>query len=485
MNYKNLAIATSLLSSLLLVGCSDSDSGIPFGGNTGNTPNNPITAPTAGNIAFSVLGSSSTTATAANGILSVGNPNTATVVNVQSPTTRGGTITANADGSFTYNAPALGNTTDTFSYTIQNAGGNSTGTATVTLLGRGFFVNNQAAAGGTGTQQAPFQNLAQVQAAAAGVNGAEIVVFQGDGTNNGYNTAFVLGANQTLRGFSQAATPLLTGPVSFSSGNRLEDVRVSGTPGIASAVNAVGASNGIINRVAISNCTSAGNLTDTTGTFTFSNSSVQNTGNQGFVATATLGNLTCSFSNNTYSNVTSCAICLAPQANAGQNVTVSGSVFSGVGSPILLSSTTSGTAVGLTVNNCTVNGSGTALRGIDVSVQGSTAFTGLLTSNNITGCTNEGILVLTGGNSTSRIKFDSNRTLGNQANRGIVAGSTGNSTICQVYQNNISDQFTFNRVLPSTQQVELFATFTARNTGVILNPGSAVIDVAAGFCGLP
>ena len=180
-----------------------------------------------------MLGGSATTATAANGILSVGNPNTATVVNVQSPTTRGGTITANADGSFTYNAPALGNTTDTFSYTIQNAGGSATGTATVTLLGRGFFVNNQAAPGGTGTQQAPFQNLAQVQAAAAGVNGAEIVVFQGDGANNGYNTAFALGANQTLRGFSQVTTPLLTGPVSFSSGNRLEDVRVSGTPGAA------------------------------------------------------------------------------------------------------------------------------------------------------------------------------------------------------------------------------------------------------------
>ena len=199
MNYKHLAIATSLLSGLLVAGCGDSDSGIPFGGDTSNSPNNPITAPTAGNIAFSVLGSSSTTATAANGILSVGNPNPATVVNVQSPTARGGTITANADGSFTYNAPALGNTTDTFSYTIQNAGGNSTGTAIVTLLGRGFFVNNQAAAGGTGTQQAPFQTLAQVQAAANGINGAEIVVFQGDGTNTGYNPPIVLGTNQTFR----------------------------------------------------------------------------------------------------------------------------------------------------------------------------------------------------------------------------------------------------------------------------------------------
>jgi hypothetical protein len=225
MRMNKIAIGASLLSALFVAGCGDSDSGIPFGSDSGSNPNNPITAPTAGNIAFSVLG------------------------------------------------------------------GSATGTATVTLLGRGFFVSNQAAPGGTGTQQAPFQNLAQVQAAAAGVNGAEIVVSQGDGTNNGYNTAFALGANQTLRGFSQAATPLLTGPVTFSSGNRLEDVRISGTPGAASAVNAVGASNGIINRVAISNCTSAGNLTDATGTFAISNGSVQNTAAQGYIALSTTGSL--------------------------------------------------------------------------------------------------------------------------------------------------------------------------------------------------
>ena len=80
--------------------------------------------------------------------------------------------------------------TDTFQYEIANTGGRSIGTVTVTLTGTGFFVNNQAAAGGTGTQASPFQTLAQVQAAAAGVAGAEIVVFQGNGTSTGYNTPF-------------------------------------------------------------------------------------------------------------------------------------------------------------------------------------------------------------------------------------------------------------------------------------------------------
>ncbi len=487
MNYKHLAIATSLLSGLLVAGCGDSDSGIPFGGDTGNTPNNPITAPTAGNIAFSVLGSSSTTATAANGILSVGNPNTATVVNVQSPTTRGGTITANADGSFTYNAPALGNTTDTFSYTIQNAGGNSTGTATVTLLGRGFFVNNQAAAGGSGTQQAPFQTLAQVQAAANGINGAEIVVFQGDGTNTGYNTPIVLGTNQTLRGFSQAATPLLTGPVSFSSGNRLEDVRISGTPGTASAVNAVGASNGIVNRVAISNCTSAGNLTDATGTFAISNGSTQNLASFGFASLSTVGNLTWSITSPAPS-VTVLLFALSVSNLAARLVRIS--LFQGlhihptsVGGSLLERIQQERPLV-LRVNNCTVNGGGTALRGIDVLTQGTTGFTALLTNNNITGCTGEGILVGVDANSTARVKIDSNRTTGNRVNRGLTIGTSGAGNFCGVVQNNTSDQFTFNQNDPSVLGIEQFATFTTRNNGLVVTSGN-ITSLAVGACGLP
>ena len=481
---KKTSLVAALLAGAFLAGCSDSDSGIPFGGNTGNTPNNPITAPTAGNIAFSVLGGSATTATAANGILSVGNPNTATVVNVQSPTTRGGTIAANADGSFTYNAPALGNTTDTFSYTIQNAGGSATGTATVTLLGRGFFVNNQAAAGGTGTQQAPFQNLAQVQAAAAGVNGAEIVVFQGDGTNNGYNTAFALGANQTLRGFSQAATPLLTGPVSFSSGNRLEDVRISGTPGTASAVNAVGASNGIINRVAISNCTSAGNLTDATGTWTISNGNVQNMNQQGFVTLSSVGNLNWTVSNSSFNNATFCAVCSAPTGAAIQNLTVSGcSAANGGGAEFIMQPNTTGTAIGLNINNCTVNGGGSTVRGIDVSIQGTTAFTALLTGNNITGCTAEGIQVGVQSNSTARVKFDRNQTLGNLFNQGMNIFNGGNATLCSVFSNNTSDRFLLGQNGVGTFGVELFAGFTTRNTGT-LSAGN-ITDLAAGACGLP
>jgi hypothetical protein len=482
MRINKIAIGASLLSALFVAGCGDSDSGIPFGSDSGNNPNNPITAPIAGNIAFSVLGGSATTATAANGILSVGNPNTATVVNVQSPTTRGGTIAANADGSFTYNAPALGNTTDTFSYTIQNAGGSATGTATVTLLGRGFFVNNQAAPGGTGTQQAPFQNLAQVQAAAAGVNGAEIVVFQGDGTNNGYNTAFALGANQTLRGFSQAATPLLTGPVTFSSGNRLEDVRISGTPGAASAVNAVGASNGIINRVAISNCTSAGNLTDATGNWTFSNDSFTNFTSLALASLSSTGSLNWTINNSTFTN-TLCVACEQPSGSAVQNLTITNSNILG-NSGVAVRANTVGTAVGLTVNNCTVNGEGTAIRGIDVLAQGTAIFTGILTNNNITNCTSEGIQVGAQDNSTARVKINANRALGNSPTVSVRVFSSGNATVCSAITNNTADIYRLSQAGTNTFNVEDFTNFGITNSGNLLTAGN-ISSVAIGTCGLP
>ena len=483
MNYKHLAIATSLLSGLLAAGCGDSDSGIPFGGNAGTNPANPITAPTAGNIAFSVLGSSSTTATAANGILSVGNPNTATVVNVQSPTSRGGTITANTDGSFTYNAPALGNTTDTFTYTIQNAGGNSTGTATVTLLGRGFFVSNQAAPGGTGTQQAPFQTLAQVATAAAGVNGAEIVVFRGDGTSNLLNTPIALGGNQTLRGLDPANPPTLTGPVSFSSNNRLQDLRVFNSP--TSAVNAVGANGGNIRNVSVANATvQAVDLSNAMGSFTVGNCSVQNAV-LGIVWSSTVGNLSvavndCSFTNSRGS------IFATANGNSTQTLVANGNSFTGgTDQQILVNASTAATNISLTISNNTVQGSGTALRGIQIITDGSTSMAARVLANNITNCTSEGISFVSGANSTSRLRFNDNRSLGNAPNDFNI-GIDKNAVLNVSFQRNTSTDFSFAQIGNSTFNIETFSLFNTTNANIgPLDVLGTFGDIPAGSGGIP
>ena len=385
---KKSTLIAALLVGAFLSGCGNSIDG--GGGNSGTTVN----APVAGNFAFSALGNSQTVKGSNEGLLTGGTQNGAILLAVQSPTARGGTVSALADGGYTYNAPLGVTGTDTFQYEIANAGGRSIGTVTVTLTGTGFFVNNQAAAGGTGTQAAPFQTLAQVQAAAAGVAGAEIVVFQGNGTSTGYNTPFSLGTNQTLRGFSSSATPVLTGPISFTSGNKLEDVRIFATPGGVSAVNAVGASNGNINRVTIANSTSAGNLTDATGTFAISNSTVSNQGSFGFASLSTVGSLNWSVSNSSFTNVTLCSTCEQPSGGASQNVTISGcSLTNSAGFGAVAN--TAGTPVGLSVTNCTVSGGGVAARGVDILVQGATAFTAIITGNNISGCTAEGIIVAT------------------------------------------------------------------------------------------
>jgi hypothetical protein len=476
---KKSTLIAALLVGAFLSGCGNSIDG--GGGNSGTTVN----APVAGNFAFSALGNSQTVKGSNDGLLTGGTQNGAILLAVQSPTARGGTVSALADGGYTYNAPLGVTGTDTFQYEIANAGGRSIGTVTVTLTGTGFFVNNQAAAGGTGTQAAPFQNLAQVQAAAAGVAGAEIVVFQGNGTSTGYNTPFSLGTNQTLRGFSSSATPVLTGPISFSSGNKLEDVRIFATPGGVSAVNAVGASNGNINRVTIANSTSAGNCDNATGTLTISNSTVSNLTGFGFASSSSVGTLSWTVSNSTFSNLNPnvCSVCEQPTGTASQNLTVTGCTFTNSVATFAGPSTT-GTAVGLNVNNCTVNGGGVAFRGFDHLIQGTTVFTGILTGNNVTGCTAEGILVGATGNSVSRVKLATNRTLGNAANVGTSIGINGAANVCAVLQGNTSDAFTFTQNPGSTLSVEQFATLSTRNTGTTLSLGT-ILDVALGACGLP
>ncbi len=161
------------------------------------------------------------------------------------------------------------------------------------------------------------------------------------------------------------------------------------------------------------------------------------------------------------------------------------SITGGGSAKILLTPNTTGTNVGLTVTNCTVNGANTALTGIDIDVRGSTAFTGLLTNNNITACTDAGILAIAPvGNPTVRLKLSGNRTLGNALNRGIGLGCANNANLCAVVQNNISDAFVFNQNAPSVLGVELLASFAARNTGTLQTVGN-ITDLINGACGLP
>jgi hypothetical protein len=86
---------------------------------------------------------------------------------VPSPTTGGGTVTVAADGTFSYTSPAgFAGPTDSFSYTITDTGGlTGTGTVTFTIAGLVWFIDRDAAPGGTGTQASPFDEIADVNGA--------------------------------------------------------------------------------------------------------------------------------------------------------------------------------------------------------------------------------------------------------------------------------------------------------------------------------
>lgn len=121
---------------------------------------------------------------------------------INGTTAQNGSYSLNADGTFTYD-PAAGFTgNDTFEYTLKNAddlSANETGTVTITVSGLIYFVNSAAAAGGTGTLQSPFKNLADI----SGTNGNPLFIYSG-----AYTGAHSLAANQKLIG--QGAAESLT-----------------------------------------------------------------------------------------------------------------------------------------------------------------------------------------------------------------------------------------------------------------------------------
>src|SRR5207248_6210839 len=75
----------------------------------------------------------------------------------------GGTVTMVQSGAgmgqFTYNPPPGYEGADSFTYTLTNATGSSTGTVNLTVSGMIWFVDDSAASGGDGRLSAPFNCL--------------------------------------------------------------------------------------------------------------------------------------------------------------------------------------------------------------------------------------------------------------------------------------------------------------------------------------
>lgn len=478
--------ALTLTAALFVIGCGSDDNGFPIGPFPNPTTTPIVIAPIAVADSFITLGNSVLT-----GSVTVNDTvNGATVRAFQNPSTAGGTVAITSAGQLTYTPPAnASNIADTFTYTLTNSAGSSTATVTVNVQARGFFVKNDVAVTGTGTQANPFKTLAEATTAATGVNGAQIVVFRGDGTSTGLNTAVSLGTNQGIQGQDPTNLPTLTGPVLLTTGNLVQDVRFTGA---STAINATNASAGTISRVVVNGATNKGValLGTASGTFAVSNSSFSSVANGTIDAITSSGSLVLTVSNCTFSGNTIGSVFSNPTGTAAHNVTVQNSSFTQSGAPtgvgeFTLTGITSG-AVGINLTNNTVTGGGAANRGIDILTQGTTQLTARILNNTISGCTNEGLFASISGNSLAKMRFEGNRTTGNLANNGWLNGSSVTATLQAVYRNNTSDRFNLNRGAGSTYQVEELANFntTSGNTGT-LNANGGVQDVPAGSLNIP
>jgi hypothetical protein len=127
-------------------------------------------------------------------------------------TNDGGSVTIESDGDFVF-TPAAGSSctdrSDFFDYTVEDSGApaqTDTGRVTISITDCAWYVSNNAA-GNAGTSTAPFDTLAQAQAASAA--GQTIFVFHGDGSSSGYDRGIALKANQAL--LSEGADLILGG----------------------------------------------------------------------------------------------------------------------------------------------------------------------------------------------------------------------------------------------------------------------------------
>ena len=171
---------------------------------------------------------------------------------------QGGSVTMDAAGRFSYLPPVGFTGTDTFTYTVADGtGATDNSTVTIHVVNRVWYVKNDAAGGGDGRSNSPFNTLAAAQTAST-VNDT-IYVFAGNGTTTGQNAGITLQTGQRLLGEGVALTmpvsvdgvsPSVTlrGPGSFplienTSGNGVSITNVSNVEirglNIAGSTNAV------------------------------------------------------------------------------------------------------------------------------------------------------------------------------------------------------------------------------------------------------
>ncbi len=318
------------------------------------------------------------------------NPAVSTVFASDTTSTQGGTVTVNADGSFTYNPPANFTGSDTFTYTLQNVTGSSVGTVTINVSDRILFV------GGAGNCKPATPCTFATADALLAPTGKDLVFVASSGSP--YSSAAIsLNSGQTIAGqaisittalsdagitlapFSQSLSfPASTTPVLNNAGtiitlggnNLVEDL----------SINPSGGTGGIVGN----NITTSATIRDLTITATNAANGVSLTGtNTG--STFTFSNIGITSASGTSLLCTGGGTIVAVQ----NNTTTVNTLNSTAGTGLQISNTTI-SASGVTFRSISSNG---ATNGIVLNNTGSSG--GLTISGNGGTCTSAG--TCTGG----------------------------------------------------------------------------------------
>lgn len=198
-------------------------------------------------------------------------------VGVATATNMGGSVTANADGSFTYTPPTGYKGADTFTYTAMNAGGDSQATVTINVSDMIWFIDNSASVG-DGDLNTPFNTLLAFDLV-NGNGGANepaasdcIFVYSGSGA---YSGPVSLENDQILVGQGATSTTAsLCGITPATNSNALP--ATSGTaPVLISSTNAINlASGNTIRGLHIGDITQTGIFGTAVGALTISEVSI-------------------------------------------------------------------------------------------------------------------------------------------------------------------------------------------------------------------
>ncbi len=184
----------------------------------------------------------------------------------------GGVILDASNGSFTYQPPSGFQGTDTFTYALDDGfGGVVSGTVTIEVEGKIWFVDNTAPAGGDGSMPAPFDNLAAAEVASA--PGDTIFVYLGDDTDQNLDQGIVLKEDQELIGqgvdlvrSQQILVPSLSPPrisnvshaVILAQGSVVAGLKISSVSGSGLANQTTSLNGAVIHDVSITQTGEAG-----------------------------------------------------------------------------------------------------------------------------------------------------------------------------------------------------------------------------------